>query len=718
MHFVHSIKFHRDVLGSDHCPISMLFNPVKPKRDMNDEDIEAIWGAIDWPRLEDALLSMQRDLSYAAYNREWEKVEPLQRKLIESWPARALAVRAAADRNTAAGVDGVKWMTDAQKGKAALSLISKGYRPLPYLYRELEENGKLRINLIPAIRDKAMQILYAFALDPVAEATADRRSFFARKGRSALDAHAYLSRDLRSEDAPSWVAVVDVRSFYDTVSHDWMLSHIPLDTVMLRKFLKAGMVMNGDIFPTFKGMTMASSLSSILGNMMLDGLQSYLYDRLYPNGGVDYPNGCLTRFADDMVITARTRFQAEKILQIVEDFLAQRGLQMHPDKSFIADVYGGFDFLGRRYQKINGNLFVTPSDRSIRRMEQELDIFIMSYCGTQRGLIEQINQKLAGWGAYHRTEDAYMEFRHIDAVVEGLLVKKMCAKYPRWHRQTVLSKFWLKDGSHRIFVLPKDHSVRVNRLAPLPIARHKPCGLSFNPYLDQDYQIYLRHRRNVQKSNGQYRGIWTRQSGRCAYCGQRMLADQEVELVEKNLGDGWTVRNLLYIHRQCAHQVQFSSGKTMDEHIDLFSMLDGLVESPYMELKEYFRTVKQPVVHLYFDEIERILGDRLPWEAFCFEAFWYDDTVDHAAPMWQSEGFPFHTFQLSEQEYNIATSWLSQGYQIKALHLESGSVTFRREQSHTSGIVLPRALTEQRLPDSVAYDLDVLLRQFIKDHGL
>lgn len=153
-------------------------------------------------------------------------------------------------------------------------------------------------------------------------------------------------------------------------------------------------------------------------------------------------------------------------------------------------------------------------------------------------------------------------------------------------------------------------------------------------------------------------------------------------------------------------------------------MLDGLVdispeaESPYVELKEYFRTVKQPVVHLYFDEIERILGDKLPWEAFCFSAFWYDDTPEHSAPMWQSEGFPFHTFQLSEQEYNIAASWLSQGYQIKALHLESGSVTFRCEQSHTSGIVLPRALTEQRLPESVAYDLDVLLRQFVKDHGL
>lgn len=108
--FVQSIKFHKDILGSDHCPISMLFSPVNPKRELNDMDMAAIWSAIDWTRLEDTLLSMQQDLAYAAYNREWDKVDMLQRQLVDSWAARALAVRTAADAKTAAGVDGVKWI--------------------------------------------------------------------------------------------------------------------------------------------------------------------------------------------------------------------------------------------------------------------------------------------------------------------------------------------------------------------------------------------------------------------------------------------------------------------------------------------------------------------------------------------------------------------------------------------------------------------------------
>lgn len=123
-----------------------------------------------------------------------------------------------------------------------------------------------------------------------------------------------------------------------------------MDITMLRKFLKAGMMRNGELFPTDKGMSMASSLSPILGNMMLDGLQSYIYDRLYPTGGVDYLNGNLIRFADDMLITVRSQIQAEKVMQIVAEFLAQCGLRMHPDKSFIANVSDGFDYLGRHYQ--------------------------------------------------------------------------------------------------------------------------------------------------------------------------------------------------------------------------------------------------------------------------------------------------------------------------------------------------------------------------------
>lgn len=721
--FVQGVKFHKDILGSDHCPLSMLFSPARTKQEIYDDDLADVWQTIDWGRMEETLLSMQQDISYAAYNREWDEVDALQHRLVNSWAARAMAVKETLNTSTTPGVDGVRWSTDTQKAKAIFSLKPRGYRPLPYLHRILEERGKQRNNLIPAMRDKAMQMLYSFSLDPVAEATADRKSFFSRRGRSALDAHAYLTRDLSGDNAPDYVVLVDVQTFYDTVIHDWLIQNTPMDKTMLRKFLKAGMLHDGEFLSTDKGMSMASSLSPILGNIMLDGLQSFIYDRLYPKGKVDYLDGNLNRFADDMCVTARSRESAEHIMQIIADFLELRGLRMHPDKSFIADVRKGFNYLGRHYQRRGHILTTTPSDTSMKRMEQELENFILSFVGSQRDLIEKINQKLTGWGNYHRVEDAYMEFRHIDAVVESLLIKKMCAKYPRWHRQTVLEKFWIKDGDNYIFVLPTDKTVRVNRLAPLPIARHKPCKLSFNPYLDNDYHIYLKHRRDTQKSNGRYRAVWTRQSGRCAYCGERMLADQDVELVERNLGQGWSIRNLIYIHRQCAETVSYSNEDT-GAHIDLFALLDGVMddapaeESLYKELTEFFRLNRDQTINIHFKQIEAIIGDSLPWEAYCFDSFWYDDTEDMTSPMWREEEFPFQIFRFSVPGYSISDTWTSQGYAIKKLHRESNRVVFRKIAKNTSGIMLPEALTERQLPDEITYKFDKMVRQFVRDNGL
>lgn len=194
--------------------------------------------------------------------------------------------------------------------------------------------------------------------------------------------------------------------------------------------------------------------------------------------------------------------------------------------------------------------------------------------------------------------------------------------------------------------------------------------------------------------------------------------------MEKILGQGWIPRNLQYVHQKCACNVSFGVENVVADNIDLFEMLEGFTEdapadeSPYKELTEFFRLSKHPVIHMGFEEIEHILGARLPWEAYCFEAFWYDDALDQSSAMWRDEGFPFGTFQLSQPNYSISHSWTSQDYKIKSLVLASSEVTFRIKDKNTSGIVLPKALTSQRLPDDVVYDLNKLLKHFVQSHGL
>ena len=68
---------------------------------------------------------MQQDTSYAAYNREWNRVGSLQHQFVNSWAAYAMAVKKTL--STTSGVDGVCWTADAQKARAIFALNPRNY---------------------------------------------------------------------------------------------------------------------------------------------------------------------------------------------------------------------------------------------------------------------------------------------------------------------------------------------------------------------------------------------------------------------------------------------------------------------------------------------------------------------------------------------------------------------------------------------------------------
>ena len=203
-----------------------------------------------------------------------------------------------------------------------------------------------------------------------------------------------------------------------------------------------------------------------------------------------------------------------------------------------------------------------------------------------------------------------------------------------------------------------------------------------------------------------------------------MLADQEVEVIEKVIGKGRRVQNLIYIHRQCAYDMFSDSDDAFGEHIDLFELLGDFVddaplrESPYLELREYFRLSDKSPLTLTFRQIEQILGDSLPAEAYFYDAFWYENMPGMTSPMWREEGYPFHAIIPDEIDYYISDSWTSQGYEIKALHRNDERVVFRRVVTGVSGLRIPKALTARKLPDAIVYKLEKLLKQFVREHGL
>jgi len=203
-----------------------------------------------------------------------------------------------------------------------------------------------------------------------------------------------------------------------------------------------------------------------------------------------------------------------------------------------------------------------------------------------------------------------------------------------------------------------------------------------------------------------------------------MLPDEEIDLIEKNLGDGWNVRNLMYIHERCAYDVYSKEDDELCEPLNLISILNRLADpapaedSPYWELRDYFRMSKKTPISLTFEKIEKILGEPLDWEAYHYEAFWYDETPDRSSTMWEAEGFPFDMFTPTTPGYSLPDCWTSQGYQIKALYLERELVVFRKYVDNKSGVRIPQKLLRQRLPDKAIYKLERMFAEIIEEFGL
>lgn len=199
------------------------------------------WHDIDWRAVNQVVRRLQARIVKATRAGRWGKVKALQRLLTCSFSGKALAVRRVTENagKRTSGVDRVLWDTPASKRKAVAALRRRGYQPLPLRRIYIEKrNGKLRPLGIPTMADRAMQALYLLALDPIAETTGDFNSYGFRKGRSAADAIEQCYKALRMKTSAAWVLEGDIKSCFDRISHDWLMTHVPMDKAVLSKWLK------------------------------------------------------------------------------------------------------------------------------------------------------------------------------------------------------------------------------------------------------------------------------------------------------------------------------------------------------------------------------------------------------------------------------------------------------------------------------------------------
>ncbi|ASL48758.1 Group II intron-encoded protein LtrA (plasmid) [Burkholderia sp. AD24] len=235
-----------------------------------------MWLQADWPRITDEVKRLQARIAQATKEGRWGKVSALQRLLTRSHGGKMLAVKRVTENRgkRTPGVDGKTWPTPAAKWKGVEAMQHRSYRALPLRRIYIpKSNGKKRPLGIPRMLCRSMQALWKLALEPIAESLADPNSYGFRPKRSTADAVEYCFTTLAKRKSPEWVLEGDIRGCFDNFSHDWILKHIPMDKVVLRRWLKAGFIDKGTLFATEAGTPQGGIISPVIANMTLDGLK-------------------------------------------------------------------------------------------------------------------------------------------------------------------------------------------------------------------------------------------------------------------------------------------------------------------------------------------------------------------------------------------------------------------------------------------------------------
>jgi RNA-directed DNA polymerase len=378
----------------------------------------------------------------------------------------------------APGIDGVLWEDYAGDLENNLESLHErvhtgAYRALASRRRYISKaDGRLRPLGIASLEDKIVQAAVVAVLTPIYEAKFLGFSYGFRPGRGQHDALDALAFGLGKRRI-NWVLDADIRSFFDTISHDWLirfLEHRIRDrriVRLIRKWLTAGVLEEGRWIETGGGTPQGAVISPFLANVYLH----YVYDLWVRQWRQRHATGqmIIIRYADDTIVGFEHSQDAERFLLELSTRFAQFGLGLHPDKTRLIE-FGRhavasrrarglgkpqtFDFLGFTHYcatRRSGGGFVLGRTPMRKRMRAKLREIKEHLRATRHDGLETqgkwLGQVLRGWLAYYAvpmSAPAITAFRHhiIDRWLRAIRRRGQKHRLP-WSRMKQIANRYL-----------------------------------------------------------------------------------------------------------------------------------------------------------------------------------------------------------------------------------------------------------------------------------
>jgi len=443
-------------------------------------------------------------------------------------------------------------------------------------------NGKKRPLGIPTIRDRVMQTIVKNLLEPEWEAVFEPCSYGFRPGRSSADATAHIFQRIRSggnATGDSWVLDADISGFFDNISHQHIENSIgnTPGRELIKMWLKSGFMEKGTFNETFQGTPQGGTISPLLANIGLHGLEEAIKAIPYRyRNGKKSPNGMgIIRYADDFVVTANSEEYILEAKRIIDKWLEDRNLKLNEEKTKIVQVEDGFDFLGFNFRTFKTKVIIRPSKSKILTFCKRLGLEVKRmYGASQEVVITRLNPILRGFANYYRGVCSKETFSYIDHRLSQYLCHWIKRRHSNKSIRWIKKEYYHQIGRRKsVFAFTDkdrkgDPKLReLYQISSTPIIRHIKVNSDSSPD-DPHLKRYWKERRENQSKSHWAKGskyylVAKNQSWKCPICGESLSNGEKLEchhIVPVKEGGTNDIHNLIHLHLAC-HKQEHSKSK-------------------------------------------------------------------------------------------------------------------------------------------------------------